>query len=106
MSNLAYADDIVIPSNNYTEMQGLIEAVNRHATDFGMRITASKTKVMSALIPGEHRQAVLLDGEPLEDVDKFKCLGSMFVANGQGTEEIRSRINLTRSACSRLQSCL
>ncbi len=43
---------------------------------------------MSALIPGEQHQAVLLDGEPLEDVDKFKYLGSMFFANGQGTEEI------------------
>ncbi len=65
-----------------------------------MRINASKTKVMSALIPGEQRQAVLLDGEPSEDVDKFKYLGSMFVPNGQGTEEIRSRINLARSAFS------
>ncbi len=106
MSNLAYADEIVIPSNNYTEMQGLIEVVNRLAAEVDMSINASKTKVMLALIPGEQRQAVLLDGEPLEDVDKFKCLGSMFVANGQGTEEIRSRVNLTRSACSRLQSCL
>ncbi len=59
---------------------------------------------MSALIPGEQRQAIPLDGEPLEDEDKFKYLGSMFVANGQGTEEIRSRINLARSAFSRLQS--
>ncbi len=49
---------------------------------------------------------VLLDGESLEDVDKFKYLGSMFAANGQGTEEIRSRINLARSTFSRLQSCL
>ncbi len=61
---------------------------------------------MSALIPGEQRQAILLDGEPLEDVEKFKYLCSMFVANGKGTEEIRSRINLARSAFSRLQSCL
>ncbi len=30
----------------------------------------------------------------------------MSVANGQGTEEIRSRINLARSAFSHLQSCL
>ncbi len=71
-----------------------------------MRINDSKTKAMSAFIRGEQRQAVLLDGEPLEDVDKFKHLGSMFVANSQGTEEIRSRINLARSAFSRLQSCL
>ncbi len=51
-------------------------------------------------------QAALFDGEPSEDVEKFKYLGSMFVANGQGIEEIRSRINLARFAFSRLQSCL
>ncbi len=87
-------------------MQGLLEAVYSHPAAVGMRINASKTKVLSALIPGEQRQAVLLDGEPLEDVYKFKYLGSMFVANGQGTEEVRNRINLARSAFSRLQSCL
>ncbi len=61
---------------------------------------------MSELIRGEQRLAVLLHGEPLEDVDKFEYLGSVFVANGQGTEEIRSRIYLARSAFSRLQSRL
>ncbi len=72
----------------------------------GIRINASKTKVMSALIPGGQRQAVLFDGELLEDVDRFKYLASTFVANGQGTEDIRSTINLARSAFSCLQSCL
>ncbi len=102
VSDLTYADDIVILSSSYSEMQGLLEAVNRHAAVVGMHIKASKTKAMSVLIPGEQRQVVLLDGEPLEDVEKCKYLGSMFIANGQGTEEIRSRINLTRSAFSRL----
>ncbi len=32
---------------------------------------------MLPLIPGEQHQAVLLGGEPLEDVDKFKYLGSV-----------------------------
>ncbi len=74
VSDLAYANDVVLLNSSYSEMQGL-------------RINASKTKVMSALIPGEQRQAVLLDGEPYEDVDKFKYLGLMFVANCQGIEE-------------------
>ncbi len=52
-------------------MQGLLDAVNRHAAAVGMRINASKAKMMSALVPDEQRQAVLLDGEPLEDVEKF-----------------------------------
>ncbi len=75
MSDLAYENDIVILSSSYSEMQGLLEAVNRHAAAVTMRLNASKTKVMSALIPGEQRQAVLLDDEPLEDVEKFKYLG-------------------------------
>ncbi len=103
--DLAYADDIVILNSSYGEMQGLLAAVNRHADAVGMFINASKTKVWSVLIHGEQRQAVLLDGEPLDD-DKFKYLDSMFVANGQGTDVIRISINFARSAFSRLQSCL
>ncbi len=63
-------------------MQGLLKAVDRHAAITGMCINASKAKVMSALTPGEQRQAVLLDGEPVEDIEKFKYLGSMFFAKG------------------------
>ncbi len=73
-------------------MQGFLEAVSYHAATVGMDSNATKTKVMSALTPDEQRQAVLLDVEPLEDVDKFKYFGSMFLANGQGTEDIRSSL--------------
>ncbi len=48
MSDLAYAGDIVILNSSYSESQGLLEAVNRYAAAVGMRINASKTKVMSA----------------------------------------------------------
>ncbi len=53
VSDLAYADDIVILSSSYSEMQDLLDAVNRHDAAVGMRINASKTKVMSALVPDE-----------------------------------------------------
>ncbi len=62
---LAFADDIVILSSRYSEMQDLLEAVNCYAAAVGMRINVSKTKAMSALLPGEQRQTVLLDGGPL-----------------------------------------
>ncbi len=83
-------------------MQGLLETVTHYATAVGLRINTLQTTVMATLIPGEQRQAVPLDIEPLEDVDKL----NYFVANGQGTEEIRNRINLARSAFSHLQPCL
>ncbi len=78
-------------------MQDLLEAVNHHAAAVGMLINVSKTRTMSALFPGEQPLAIRLDGEPLEDIDKGNC---------QGSEEIKSRINLDLSSFSRLQSCL
>ncbi len=83
MSDLAYGDY----SSSYSEVQGLLEAVDRQADIVGVRINASKTKVMSALIPGVQRQAVLFDGEPVEDVEKFKLLGLIFVANGHRSRD-------------------
>ncbi len=63
-------------------------------TTAGTRANASKTKVMLAIISDEQRQAALLDDEPLGDFDKFKHLGSMFIANVQDANEIRSITNL------------
>ncbi len=48
----------------------------------------------------------MLDGEPLEDMDEFKYLGSMCVANGQRNEEISSTINLARYTFSRVHFCV
>ncbi len=61
---------------------------------------------MPTLSPGELCKAVVLVGEPLDDFDKLKYLGSIFIANDQGAKETRSRINLARFAFSDLQSCL
>ncbi len=94
MSDLAFADDIIILSSSYSEMQGMFEAVNHPAAAVGMRINASKTKVTSALIPGEQRQ------------NKFEYTRSMFFTNSPGAEKFRSRINFACSTFSSLQSCL
>ncbi len=40
VSNLAYANDIVILSSSYSEMQGLLEVFYRHIAAVGMRINA------------------------------------------------------------------
>ncbi len=94
MFHLGYINEIVILISSYRKVQGLLEAVIRHAAAVGMRTNASK--VMSALIPSEPRQTAMFDGE-------FKYLGAMFVANGQGPTEIRSSISLAHSAFPRLE---
>ncbi len=86
-------------------LRDLLEAVNHHAIIVGMLIDASETNVVPTLIYGEQHQAILLNGEPVENVDKFKYVGSMSVANGQCTEG-RGRTSSACAAFSRLQPCL
>ncbi len=62
--DLADADDPVLLSNTYWEMQSLLESVKCHAAAVGMRINASKMKTISEHIPFEQRQAVRFYGEP------------------------------------------
>ncbi len=94
VSDLSYADDIMILSSGHRETQVLLEAVNRHAAAGSMRIKSSMTKVVSALISGEQCQAVPLDGEPFEEVTLLRL------------DIHRKWINLARSAFSRPQACL
>ncbi len=83
VSGFAYAHDVVLHSNNYA-----LATVNSYAFAACMRIHASKTKVMPALIPGVQRQIVLIVSGSLDEVDKF-------IAKDQGTKEITNRINST-----------
>ncbi len=71
--------------SSYREIHDLLKSVNYHAVAVSMRIKALKTKVISALIRGVQSQAVMLDGESSEDVQKLKFYGWIFVANAQGT---------------------
>ncbi len=71
MSDLTYADTIVILCGSYREMQGLPEAAKHPAGAVGIRSAALKTNVMSAFIPDEQRQVVLLDGESPDDVPRM-----------------------------------
>ncbi len=53
--DLAYADGITLNMNDHKEVKSLLEAVGHHAVAAGIRINASKAKLLSALIPDEQR---------------------------------------------------
>ncbi len=82
------------PEQRLQRNEELLEAVNRHAVAVGIRINASKTKMMSALTPGELRHTVLHVDEALKVIGKLQYLDLMLITNGPCTEEIRSRIML------------
>ncbi len=79
-------------------MQEAVNQVHRFATVVGLRINASKTKVLSANVDPLLHQVINVGGEPLEEVSSFKYLGASFTATGQAFGEIKARINVERAA--------
>lgn len=90
LSNLSYADDIVLLAENEDDAQSYINALSQHASKLGLRINSAKTKVMAVAAPPP---LLHLDGVPLEVVPKFKYLGAT-ISNDvvAGSADILDRI--------------
>ena len=106
LSDLAYADDVVIFGSTFAAVQDALDKVDTLSREVGLRINTSKTKVMAALVPPGQHTSITLQGEPLEEVESFVYLGSKCTATGQGIADIDRRISLARYAFSCLQKGL
>jgi len=73
ISNLRYADDIVLLTPSPEELQEPVSRVERVAKEYNMLINATKTKVMTN---NDCTLEITVDGERLEQVDSFTYLGS------------------------------
>ena len=72
-----------------------------------LRVNVGKSKVMMCSKYGNgDRMHVILNGEPLEDVDCFKYLGSQVGANGGCEKDVVHRMNEGYRAWGSLKSAL
>lgn len=91
---LLYADDQVILASSAEELQLTITRMNRDFESKGMRINASKTKVMVFDRDENITECNIMIGEEhVEQVNEFVYLGSMFTRNGRYDEDIKRRVN-------------
>src|SRR6218665_3822680 len=72
ITNLRYADDIILIENTMEELQTLTRRLNEAGRKFGLQINKSKTKVMTTT--GATCQ-IRINEETLEQVDTFMYLG-------------------------------
>ena len=91
MSNLRFADDIDGLAGNEEELKQLVNRLNQSSSNFGMEISAEKTKVMANENANGFSQAVLLNNSPLDPVNQFIYLGAI-ICDGGSRKEVLSRI--------------
>jgi len=87
ITNLRYADDIILWATSGAELQELVDRLDRVSRKYSLLINVDKTKVM---VSDGIACRVLIQNELLEQVDTFPYLGSV-----KGLRKIYLRISWT-----------
>ncbi|KAA3674994.1 uncharacterized protein DEA37_0001165 [Paragonimus westermani] len=102
LTDLEYADDIVLLSPSAEDMQTMLNKVSDRAGLYGMHFAPSKCKVLLQDW-GISNPTFFIAGNPLETVDSFTYLGSTISSACNIADEISARIAKARVAFSKLR---
>ena len=101
ITNFRFEDDIVLNAEEEEEAGVLVDRLDRTTTRYRMEIGPDKTKVMTNN-PNCFQTEIKIKGQRLEEVEKFKYLGTIISNEGSEPESL-SRIAQTTAAPSRLK---
>ena len=88
LSNLRYADDIVLLSHSFNELHGMLDELVREGRKVGLKVNVTKTKLMANRPTG----TVQIDRREVEKVESFIYLGSVVSTMRCDGQELRRRI--------------
>ena len=90
LTDLDYADDIVLFSKETDKIQELLDTLSEKGRKSGLKINESKTEIMKTenVPPGN----VLLNNRNIKEVDSFKYLGTIISKTGSLELEFTERI--------------
>ena len=83
------------------ELQDIVNRVRDSSLQFGLKLNASKTKVMKIgknNLNGEAEHIIIDNNERIENVDEFVYLGALITNDYDDTKEIRRRLCIARNA--------
>ncbi|XP_075150630.1 uncharacterized protein LOC142224729 [Haematobia irritans] len=101
LCDLDYADDICLIAHKGTEIQGMLNDLNKYAVTAGMSINIQNTKAMR--INASNNDTIAVDRKPIENVNTFCYLGSIITSDGGTSEDIKNRLNKGRAAFAPLE---
>ena len=82
LEDLDYADDITLLSSHWNQHCRKLYKIKQHGDQVGLRINSVKTKSMCVNVADDRR--FNMEGEDIEDVDRFTYLGSVVTKGGAG----------------------
>ena len=101
-NNLRYADDTILTAESKEVLKSPLMKVKEESEKAGLKLNIQKTKIMASG-PITSWQ---IDGETMETVSDFICLGSKVTVDSDCSHEIKRRLFLGRKAITNLYSLL
>ena len=100
INNLRYADDTTLMAESEEELKSLLMKVKEESEKVGLKLNIQKMKIMASgpITPWE------IDGEIVETVSDFICLGSRITADGDCSHEIKRHLLLGRKVMTNIDS--
>ena len=102
INNLRYADDTTLMAESEEELKSFLMKVKEESEKAGLKLNIQKTKIMAS----GSSTSWEVDGETVETVTDFICLGSKLTADGDGSHEIKRHLLLGRKVMTNLDSIL
>ena len=102
INNLRYADNTTLMAASEEKLKNLLMKVKEESEKVGLKLNIQKSKIMASS-PITSWQ---IDGETVETVAHFICLGSKITADGDCSHEIKRRLLLGRKVMTNLDSIL
>ena len=107
INQMLLADDTALVADSEDKLCRLVSEFGRVCERRKMRVNVGKSNVMRCSRYGNGgRMHAILNGEPLEEVDYFKYLGSQVAADGGRERAVAHRMNEGYRAWGELKSVL
>ena len=104
INNLRYADDTALVPDSEEKLKCLVQALVQASEEQGLRLHISKTKVMViSKRETSVRTNIVIDKKILEQVEKYKYLGSVITQNGRCNEVIKTRIVTAKTTSNKIK---
>ncbi|XP_063447098.1 uncharacterized protein LOC134726617 [Mytilus trossulus] len=101
LEDLDFADDLALLSSKFQHIQLKTSKLQENASKIGLKINASKTKVMR--MNTTNNNPVKLNEKDLEDVDTFTYLGGIVTTKGGCDNDMDNRFKKAKGQFSRLR---
>lgn len=102
LTDLDFADDVALLRKTQPGLVQMTSALEVEAAKVGLRISASKSKILRVGYTGPH-MAITVGQQQLQEVEEFTYLGSVITADGGSDRDVTCRIGKAAAMFQRLQ---